>query len=113
MYRYIWTIELNQPVTPESEEAFVSHWRSGSEIIQEYPGARGTHIHVDRDKGQGSYFLVAEWDFKEARDAAMDDLENGDSDCALRWRQLPANDSFGRIAVFAGSEIGVVLPAPQ
>ena len=110
MYRYIWTIELNQPVTPESEERFIDHWRMGSELLQQYPGALGTHIHRTRDSKIGSFFLVAEWESQEARDLMMQDAASGDSELAKQWRALPPNESFGDITAFAGPEIGVVMP---
>lgn len=113
MYRFVWTIELNEPVTPESEVAFMDHWRAGSEILQEYPGALGTHLHRIRDGKPGSFFLVAEWQSQEARDAMSDDANLGDSERAKRWQQLPPNESFGKIMGFAGLELEAVMPLEQ
>lgn len=110
MYRFIWSIELNQPVTPESEQAFIDHWRIGSEVLQQYPGARGTHLHRTRDREMGSFILMAEWDLQVARDAMDADVKLGESDLARQWNALPSNESFGDIVVMAGTEIGTVMP---
>ncbi len=107
MYRFIWTIELNDP---EKESDFIEHWHTGSEILQEYPGALGTHIHRTRDASPGSFFLVAEWESQEVRDAMDEDANNGDSERARRWQQLPPNESFGKVLGFAGVEIGADMP---
>jgi len=110
MYRFFWTIALNEPVKPESGAAFTDHWHTGSEILQEYPGALGTHLHPMRDT-PGSFILMAEWESEEARDAMSVDATYGDSERAQRWRALPPNESFGAIVGFAGTEIEVVMPA--
>lgn len=109
MYRFIWTIELNEP---EKEANFIEHWRTGSEILQEYPGALGTHIHRLRDGLPGSFFLVAEWESQEARDAMAEEANSGANERARRWQALPPNESFGRIVGFAGIEIDAVMPPP-
>ncbi|MEI6581768.1 MAG: antibiotic biosynthesis monooxygenase [bacterium] len=106
MYRYIWKIKLNNP---EDEQAFIDHWRESSKILQEYPGASGTHVHSVRDE-PGCYFAVAEWESQEARDAMSDDTDEGTSDKARRWQKFAKNESFGEIINFAGQEIDVVLP---
>lgn len=112
MYRFIWSIELNKPVTPESEQAFIDHWRRGSEVLQQYPGALGTHLHRTRDREVGSFILMAEWESQEHRDAMDADVVRDESDLARQWNALPSNDSFGEIVVMAGTEIGTVMP-PQ
>lgn len=106
MYRYIWKIKLNDPA---NEQAFIDHWRTGSQILQEYEGALGTHLHRVRDE-PGSFFAVAEWESQAARDAMSEDANHGDSERAKRWQALPLNESFGEIISFAGEEYGVVLP---
>lgn len=112
MYRFIWSIELKQPVTPESEQDFIDHWRRGSEVLQQYTGARGTHLHRTRDCLMGAFILMAEWDSQTHRDAMDADVERGESELAQQWNALPPNDSFGDITVMAGTEIGIVMP-PQ
>lgn len=106
MYRYIWRITLKDP---SNEQAFIDHWRSGSQILQEYEGALGTHLHRVRDE-PGSFFAVAEWESQAARDAMSQDANHGDSERAKRWQALPLNESFGEIISFAGEEYGAVLP---
>ena len=106
MYRYNWKIELFEPENPLP---FIDHWRAGSEIIQQYPGALGTHLHIVRDE-PGSYFAVAEWESQAHRDGMMQDIEAGESELSQAWLQLPRNESFGKILGWAGVEIEVVLP---
>lgn len=106
MYRYIWKLKLNNP---EDKDKFIAHWRTGSALLQEFPGALGTHIHEVRDE-PGSYFAVAEWESKEARDAMAEEANNGISDLAREWQKLPKNESFGETINFQGGELGVVLP---
>jgi heme-degrading monooxygenase HmoA len=106
MYRYIWKIKLKDST---SEQKFIQHWHDGSKILQEYDGALGTHIHRVRDE-PGSFFLVAEWQSIEARDAMNADAEEGKSERSVRWKKFPPNDSFGEIISFAGEEIGAVFP---
>ncbi len=106
MYRYIWKIKLYEP---SKEEDFINHWREGSKILQEYDGARGTHLHRVRDE-PGSFFAVAEWESQAARDAMDKDANHGNSERARRWQSGPTNESFGEIISFAGEEFGVVEP---
>lgn len=106
MYRYIWKIVLNDDV---KEEDFISHWRVGSTILQEYEGALGTHMHKVRGEDR-AYFAVAEWESKAARDAMDADVNHGDSERAKRWQALPLNESFGQIISFAGEESDAVMP---
>ena len=109
MYRFIWKIKLYDHV---SDVEFITHWQESSTVLQEYPGAMGTHIHMVRDEPR-TYFLVAEWAFKEARDAMTADTDAGQSERAMRWAKFPPNDSFGDISIImAGSEIGSVMPLP-
>jgi len=107
MYRFIWKIKLHKP---EEEQAFIDHWKTGCKILQEYPGALGTHIHRVRSES-GSLFAVAEWESQEARDATQVDAEKNESERARRWNQLPKNESFGDGIAFFGEEIDVILPS--
>ncbi len=107
MYRFIWKIELNDSVT---DQEFIKHWHDASVVLQEYPGAKGTLIHKTRDE-ERTYFLVAQWESQEFRDAMQADIDAGDSDRAKRWKQFPKNETFGDIqVVFAGEQIGEVMP---
>lgn len=107
MYRFVWKIKLNEP---DKEKEFIDHWREGSKIIQEYPGALGTHLH--RVRGElGSFFAVAEWESQAARDFMQTDINSGKSERSKRWQKLPTNESFGSDhIVFAGEEFRAVLP---
>ena len=56
------------------EQAFCNEWKTGSDVIQTYPGARGTKLFRSVDK-PGTFFAIAEWDSKEARDAAFGEIK--------------------------------------
>lgn len=107
MYRYIWKITL---ADPSREEEFIAHWREGSTILQEYPGALGTHLHKVRGQDH-SFFAVAEWESQADRDVMQSEVDEGKTERGKRWRSLASkNADFGEIIGFAGEEIGVVLP---
>lgn len=106
MYRYIWKIKLDDP---SREDEFVQHWKDGSSILQQFPGALGTHMHKVRGE-ENSFFAVAEWESQEARDEMQKEVEIGKTKRAIRWRKMPNNEDFGEIINFAGEETGVVLP---
>ena len=107
MYRFVWKIKLNDP---EEEQAFIDHWKEGSSILQEYPGALGTHLHRVRNE-PGSFFAVAEWESKQARDAMQTDTEKNESGRAQRWNKLRKNETFGEGIAFFGEELNVVMPS--
>jgi heme-degrading monooxygenase HmoA len=52
------------------EEDFIKHWQNGSDIIQTYPGARGTKLFREISQ-PGILYAMAEWESKDARDAAI------------------------------------------
>ncbi len=107
MYRFIWKIKLNDNVT---EEEFINHWRESSTILQEYPGAKGTHLHRMRGE-EKTFFAVAEWESMKARDAMQEDINNGSSERGKLWQHFAKNDNFGLIDIhLMGDEIGVVMP---
>ena len=85
MYRYIWKINLKDSV---SEEDFKKHRHDGSMILQEYPGAIGTHIHAARYEAR-SFFLVAGRESTTARNAMSQDAELGQADGANQWKVFP------------------------
>lgn len=107
MYRFVWKIKLHKP---EEEQAFIDFWKTGSKILQEYPGALGTHLHRVRNEA-GSFFAVAEWESQEARDAMQRDTHQNNSERAQRWNKLPKNESFGEGIAFFGEELDVVMPS--
>jgi heme-degrading monooxygenase HmoA len=106
MYRYIWKIKLSDP---SDKDRFIAHWREGSAILQKFEGALGTHLHEVRDE-PGSYYAVAEWETREARDAMSEEANHGTSELAIEWQKLPKNEEFGEVINFQGDEIGVVMP---
>lgn len=109
MYRFIWKIKLHKP---EEEQVFIDHWKTGSKILQEYPGALGTHLHRVRNE-PGCLFAVAEWESQEARDAMQADAKQGISERAQRWNKLPRNESFGEGIAFFGQELDAVMPSDK
>ena len=106
MYRFVWKIKLFKP---EEEQAFIDHWKRGSAILQEYPGALGTHLHRVKNE-PGSFFAVAEWESQAAREAMQADTAANKSERAQRWNKLPKNESFGDSTVFFGEELNAVMP---
>lgn len=110
MYRYIWKIKLSDTVT---EEEFINHWRESSAVLQEYPGAKGTHLHRMRDEPR-TFFAVAEWESQEARDAMQAEIDAGQTERAKRWQKFAKNQAFGIIdSPIMGEELDVVLPNKQ
>jgi hypothetical protein len=109
MYRFIWKIRLYDHI---ADDDFIANWHYASMVLQEYPGAKGTRIHRMHGE-ERSYFLVAEWAFKEARDDMQAEIDAGETERAQRYAAFPANDTFGEIIMMAGSEIGAVMPIPE
>ena len=110
VYRYIWKITLNEDVR---EQDFINHWRESSTVLQEYPGALGTHLHRMRNDDR-TFFAVAEWESMAARDAMQAETKEGKTDRAKSWQQFMKNHTFGEIDVhLMGEEIGVALPSHQ
>ena len=92
------------------EERFIQHWKNCSKHIQEYPGARGTRLHKKHGVGS-TYVAIAEWDSKESRVAAMDDIRKGESERAKRIQACGNNEDYGDVTVLADlDEIARVLP---
>ena len=56
------------------EDKFIEAWQNGSDIIQTYPGARGTKLFRDVNNPKILY-ASAEWDSKEARDTIMPEID--------------------------------------
>ena len=54
-------------------QSFIEKWQSGSDIIQTYPGSRGTLLFQSIDNPD-VYFAMAEWESKEARANAMSEI---------------------------------------
>lgn len=69
MIRYVfqWRPKAGQ------EKDFIAAWQKGSDVIQTYPGARGTKLMRSLDDPSVTYGM-AEWDSVEARDAAMAEI---------------------------------------
>ncbi len=70
------------------EEDFIKQWQIGGDIIQTYPGARGTKLFRDKNKPEILY-AMAEWESKEARDKAIETIhaEREDSEYVLQGHE--------------------------
>jgi quinol monooxygenase YgiN len=106
MYRYVWKIKLDDPAR---EAEFLQHWQETSQLLQKYPGAKGTYAHRIRDE-ESSFFLVAQWESRADRDYMSNDIHNSNSPIAVKWRSFAPSGDFGEIIQFAGEEISAVLP---
>lgn len=83
MYRII----FRHTLIPGKEKEFKDDWKKGSDIIQTYPGARGTKLFNDLENPD-VVVAIAEWDSKTARDAAMAELEKRpDAEMVLRGHE--------------------------
>lgn len=105
-FRFVFEIK----VRPGEDEEFIKNWREGSKPIQEYPGALGTRLHKKRGEDH-TYVAIAEWESLEARQAAIEDIERGESDRAKRVREWDRNEDHGEVTVIGNlDEIVTVLP---
>lgn len=65
--KFVFEVRIRQG---SAAEQYADAWVRASRIIQTAPGARGTRLH--RKIGEPDVLLaIAEWDSKEARDAAQ------------------------------------------
>ena len=72
--KFIFTVKIKEGHT---EQEYIDAWKNGSSIIQKSLGAKGTTLY--RKIGEpGNLIAIAEWDSKEARDAAMKKLDEAD-----------------------------------
>ena len=69
MYRVI----FEHHPTEDKVEEFIKQWKAGSDIIQTYPGARGTLLFKSLENPD-IYYAMAEWGSKEMRDKAMEEI---------------------------------------
>lgn len=80
MYRVIFEHHLKTG----QEEAFIKQWQAGSDIIQSYPGAKGTLLYRSIDKPSVLY-AMADWESLEARENAMSSIaKRDDADFILK-----------------------------
>ena len=56
------------------EDKFIEEWQRGSDIIQSYPGARGTKLFRDVNNPKILY-ASAEWESKAARENIMPEID--------------------------------------
>ncbi|MHB1865279.1 MAG: antibiotic biosynthesis monooxygenase family protein [Candidatus Saccharimonadales bacterium] len=108
-FRFVFEIK----VRPGEDETFIEHWREGSKPIQEYPGAKGTRLH--KKLGETStYIAIAEWESKDARKAAMDEIHEGVTERAKRVHEWGNNEDFGEVTIIGElDEIDSALPPSQ
>lgn len=106
-YRVVFEVAF---ASDEDREDYVASWQAGSEVIQTYPGARGTRLHSAL--GRNVVFAVAEWDSKSARDTAFEQIR---LDHANRADEILGengyDEKFGEVTLLAaGDEIASVFP---
>ncbi len=73
MYRVI----IEHHPKANQEQKVIDIWKKGSDIIQTYKGARGTKLFRNLDNPE-VLFAIAEWESKEDRDRAMNEIEKRD-----------------------------------
>lgn len=106
-FRFVFEIA----VRPGEDESFIEHWHEGSRAIQEYPGAQGTRLHKKCGEAH-SFVAIAEWESWQARQAAMEDIERGESERAQRVKVWGQNEDYGAVAVLGElNEIDASMPA--
>lgn len=83
MYRIIFE---HRPIAGKEKE-FIRQWKWGSDIIQTYPGAKGTKLFRSIENPKILY-AIAEWESKTARDLAMAEIEKlPNADLILRGHE--------------------------
>lgn len=73
MYRVIFRHIVKQGM----EHEFMQQWQAGSDIIQTYPGARGTLLFKSLDDDK-TYYAMAEWESIKHREDAMNEISKRD-----------------------------------
>lgn len=102
--KYIFLIRVKEGQTVEE---YVEAWRCASEVIQRMPGARGTRLH--RAIGDPRTLLaIAEWESKEARDAAMARLKQDPATRKATGRHLEFGE-FSLVGEFDDADWSVIL----
>jgi hypothetical protein len=104
MYRIV----FEQHVRDGEEEAFIEHWQANSDVIQKFPGARGTGLF--RNLGVPSVlYAFADWESKEARELATQAIGEVEG---LAHKLRDHEQFVNRTVVVAELEIvGVSLPS--
>lgn len=69
--KFIFTIRIKEG---HSEAEYIDAWKKGSAIIQQSTGAKGTILYRNLNE-PNTFIAIAEWESKEARDAAMKKLQ--------------------------------------
>lgn len=78
-----------------TEEQYVKAWQRGSAIIQRQKGAMGTILH--RGAKPGNLLAIASWESTEARETAMQQLSQADSETQ---EILSKHEQLAKITVF-------------
>jgi quinol monooxygenase YgiN len=95
-YKYIFQVD----VRPGEDQAFIQSWHNGSIPIQQSPGALGTRLHKKRGE-EHVYIAIAEWESREARQAAMEKLHTPGDTLGDEMRRWGRNEDFGKVTVLA------------
>ncbi len=94
------------------EDEYVEAWKNGSAIIQKQPGAQGTKLFRKFDEPR-VLVAIANWESKEAREAAMKNLEKADPqtkeilDMHTRYGDITVIGAFEESFQSVGSESNI------
>lgn len=103
--KYLFQINLKEGVAVEQ---YVEAWKKGSELIQKYPGAKGTRL-LQKIEEPDTLIAMAEWDSLEARNAAMDALKRTDPQTQEIWKAHAQIAAITYLGAFDETE-WIVLP---
>ena len=88
------------------EKALIKQWQKGSDVIQTYPGARGTKLFRDPNKPEILY-AMADWETAEFREEAFENIkkEHADSEQIFHGYEayLDSHETIGRFDLIAES----------
>lgn len=108
-FRFVFEIK----VLDGQDDTFIEHWREGSKPIQEYDGARGTRLHKKLGE-EHTYIAIAEWESREKRQAAIHEINVGETERAKRVKEWGNNEDFGGVTILGEiDEIYAVIPKGQ
>ena len=104
--KYIFKIKIKKGRTVEE---YIKAWRRGSNIIQKFPGARGTRLY--RNLGSPNNLIaIADWESKKARDAALEGVEGIKKLGPKDYKIVHAHRKYGKfIPIGAFEEIAKVV----
>ncbi len=83
------------------EEAYVDAWKQGSDVIQTYPGARGTKLF--KKVGEPTVLIaMAEWESEQSRSEAFAAIKASRPDADF---VLSGDEAFAVISLIGGFDL--------